>query len=60
VLAQEDGDILRLPAIAEDDQTIVVDTVLGPRLFERRCGEALHPSREPLEMLEQIRRTIGE
>jgi hypothetical protein len=34
--------------------------VLGPRRFERRCGEALHPAREPLEMLEQIRRTIGE
>jgi hypothetical protein len=33
--------------------------------LESRCvfwarGEALHPEREPLQMLEQIRRTIGE
>ena len=60
VLAQEDWEIVRLPAIAEDDETIVVDNLLGPRCFERRRGEALHPAREPLPMLEQIRRTIGE
>ena len=33
---------------------------LQPREFLRRQGEALHPAREPLPMLEQIRRTIGE
>ena len=60
MLAQEDWEIVRLPAIAEDDETIVVDSLLGPRCFERRRGEALHPVREPLAMLEQIRRTIGE
>jgi predicted phage terminase large subunit-like protein len=60
VLAQEDWDILRLPAIAEDDESIAVDTRLGPRRFDRRRGEALHPVREPVPMLEQIRRTIGE
>jgi hypothetical protein len=26
----------------------------------RRQGEALHPDREPLEVLDRIRRTIGE
>jgi hypothetical protein len=60
VLAQEDWEVVRLPAIAEDDETIVVDSLLGRRCFERRRGEALHPAREPLPMLEQIRRTIGE
>jgi predicted phage terminase large subunit-like protein len=60
VLAQEDWEIVRLPAIAEDDETIVVDDLLGRRCYRRRCGEALHPAREPLAMLEQIRRTIGE
>jgi predicted phage terminase large subunit-like protein len=60
VLAQEDWEIVRLPAIAEDDETIVVDSLLGKRCFERRRGEALHPAREPIAMLEQIRRTIGE
>jgi len=60
VLAQEDWEIVRLPAIAEDDETFVVDSLLGPRCFQRRQGEALHPAREPVPMLEQIRRTIGE
>jgi hypothetical protein len=33
---------------------------LGRRCFERRRDEALHPARGPLQMLDQIRRTIGE
>jgi predicted phage terminase large subunit-like protein len=60
VLAQEDWEIVRLPAIACEDEMIVVDTLVGPRCFQRRRGEALHPQRESLPMLEQIRRTIGE
>jgi predicted phage terminase large subunit-like protein len=60
VLAQEDWELVRLPAIAEEDETWAVDTVWGPRRFIRRQCEALHPEREPLPMLEQIRRTIGE
>jgi hypothetical protein len=59
VLAQEDWEIVRLQAIAEEDETIVVDSLLGKRCFERRRGEALHPAREPLALLAQIRRTIG-
>jgi hypothetical protein len=31
VLAQEPWEIVRLPAIAEDNETIVVDSLLGPR-----------------------------
>ena len=60
VLAQEDWDVVRFPAIAEEDETWEVETLWGPRFFTRRRGEALHPEREPPEMLEQIRRTIGE
>jgi hypothetical protein len=56
VLGQENWEIVRLPAIAEEDETIVVDSLLGPRRFRRRRGEALHPAREPIAMLEQIRR----
>jgi hypothetical protein len=33
---------------------------LGSGSFTRRQGEALHPDREPLELLDRIRRTIGE
>jgi hypothetical protein len=51
---------VRFPAIAEADETHVIDTLTGPRIFARQQGEPLHPAREPLAMLEQIRRTIGE
>ncbi len=60
VLVQEDWEIVRLPAIAEEDERLLVDTPLGRRCFESRRGEALHPEREPLATLAQIRRMIGE
>jgi predicted phage terminase large subunit-like protein len=59
VLAQEPWEVVSFPAIAEGDEVHVVDTRCGPRLFRRHEGEALHPGREPLEILEQIRRTVG-
>jgi predicted phage terminase large subunit-like protein len=60
VLAQEDWEVVRFPAIAEDDEVHQIETIWGLRCFRRRCGEALHPEREPLETLDRIRRTIGE
>jgi predicted phage terminase large subunit-like protein len=60
VLAQEAWEVISFPATAERDELHVVDTRCGPRLFRRRDGEALHAGREPVEILEQLRRTIGE
>src|SRR5206468_2772297 len=60
VLEQEPWEVVRLPAIADDAEDHRVATVFGPRSFGRKAGEALHPEREPPEMLEQIRRTLGE
>jgi len=60
VLAQEPWELVCLPAIAETDETQLVDTVWGAKRLIRRQGEVLHPAREPLPMLEQIRRTLGE
>jgi hypothetical protein len=51
---------VRIPAIADANELHRVETVFGWQSFRRRAGEALHPEREPPEMLEQIRRTIGE
>ena len=51
---------MRLPAIADEDELHRVETVFGRQSFGRKAGEALHPEREPPEMLEQLRRTIGE
>jgi len=60
VLAQEPWEVVRFPAIAEDDEMHEIVAELENRCVTRRRGEALHPEREPLAMLEQIRRTIGE
>jgi hypothetical protein len=60
VQAQETWEVVRYPAIAEEDETHLIETALETRRVTRARGEALHPEREPLDMLEQIRRTIGE
>ena len=60
VLAQEHWEILSFPAIAETEEPHQIEMIWGPRCFARRCGEALHPSREPLATLEMLRRTLGE
>ena len=59
VQAQDDWELVRFPAIAEDDQTYGVDTELGWHSFTRRRGEALHPERQPLATLDRIRRVPG-
>ncbi|MGA7864114.1 MAG: terminase family protein, partial [Stellaceae bacterium] len=60
VLGQEQWEILSFTAIAEKDEEHRIETILQPKCFRRRQGEALHPDREPLEVLDRIRRTIGE
>jgi predicted phage terminase large subunit-like protein len=60
ILAQEPWEVVRFPAIAEADEVHQIETIWGPRCFRRRQGEALHLGREPLEILDRIRRTIGE
>ena len=52
--------MVRIPAIAEEDEKHRAETVFGRQSFGRKAGEVLHPEREPPEMLEQIRRTLGE
>jgi predicted phage terminase large subunit-like protein len=60
VLEQEPWEVLSFPAIAEADEVHRIETIWGSQCFRRRQGEALHPDREPLEVLDRIRRTIGE
>ena len=47
-------------SIAEADEWHRVEIVFGRQCFGRKAGEALHPEREPSEMLAQLRRTLGE
>jgi len=60
VLGQEPWEVLSFPAIAEANEVHTIETIWGPRCFAQRPGEALHPAREPLAVLQNIRRTIGE
>lgn len=56
VLDGEDWTVLKLPAIAEIDEAVPI----GPnRFYHRRAGEALHETREPLPVLEDLRRSLG-
>ena len=60
VLEQEDWEVLVFPAIAECDEVHEIISPLGRRLFEREVGDILHPERESMATLAQIRQTIGE
>ena len=60
VLPIEPWKVIRFPAIAEENETHVIQTPYGTRRFERRAGEALHPEREPLDVLNHVREAQGE
>ena len=55
-----DWELLNLPAIAEEDEAYPYDTLLGPQVFRRAAGCALHPKRVPLAELDRIRARMGE
>jgi predicted phage terminase large subunit-like protein len=60
VLGQEGWELLSFPAIAEEDETHLIESPLGNRRFERKAGEVLQPDRESRLTLTGVRRTIGE
>jgi predicted phage terminase large subunit-like protein len=60
VLAQEVWEVLRFPAIAEAAEEFVISSPSGVRTFTRNEGDVLHAEREPLTLLQNIRRTLGE
>jgi len=61
VLEKEDWRVVRFPAIAEEDELHEINMPFGGvRRVVRRAGEALHPEREPLDVLQEIRLTQGE
>lgn len=54
--SSDDWVVLNLPAIAERRQAIEIDE---GRTHIRNAGDVLHPEREPLSVLDEIRRAIG-
>jgi hypothetical protein len=47
---------LCLPAIAQHDELVPIG---NGRLYQRRAGHALHPQRQPLAVLEQLKHEMG-
>jgi predicted phage terminase large subunit-like protein len=60
LLQQGGWKLLRLPAIAEEEERFVAESRFGVSTFSRKVGEALHPDREPTEVLETLRKAQGE
>lgn len=52
-------ELLAFSAIAQDDEDHVIRTPFGELQFHRQAGEALHPEREPLEVLAKQRLLLG-
>ena len=56
LLEQAGWTLLKLPAIAQSEET----TQLGPDRWQvRLAGDELHPQREPLTVLEELKREMG-
>jgi len=58
VLERDDWEIVSLPAIATDDTEHRLNDD-PDAVHRRRTGDVLHPEREPMAVLEQIRRAQG-
>jgi predicted phage terminase large subunit-like protein len=58
VLARDDWEVISLPAIAEADSVHQLSNDAG-YVHVRRAGDLLHADREPLAVLEQVRRSQG-
>ena len=56
LIEQSGWHVLNLPAIAETDETVLLSPI---HVYRRRLGEALHPEREPLEVLAEIKKSMG-
>lgn len=52
----DDWTVLRLPAIAEEDALVPVSR---DKLHHRKAGDVLHPAREPLQVLDSLKRALG-
>ena len=60
VLQQGGWKVLKFPAIAVENETHVIQNRYATRTVRRLAGEALHPERESLEILQNIRCILGE
>lgn len=55
----DEWEVLSFPAIAESEESHLIEGSLGRRLWVRKAGEALHPEREPVDLLRKLQRDMG-
>ena len=55
-----DWSVLRFPAVAEEREINRYQTIVGEQTFTREPGEALHPEREPIDVLNGMKAVLGE
>jgi predicted phage terminase large subunit-like protein len=60
VMEQEDWEVVSFPAIAETNEVHTIRTIYGEFRHERKIGDVLHPERESLRTLNDLRRVMGE
>jgi predicted phage terminase large subunit-like protein len=60
VLEQGNWELISFPAIAEEDETHDYEDWSGPHSFIRKKGDVLHPERESLATLMEMRKRMGE
>jgi len=60
VLGKEHWEHISLAAIAEQDERYLIQTPYRTRRITRHTGEELHPAKEPLSVLANIRANVGE
>ena len=58
VMGRDDWEVVSIPAIATEDRRYQLSDAPGD-VYIRRAGEVLHAEREPLRVLEDIRRAQG-
>jgi predicted phage terminase large subunit-like protein len=58
VMQSDQWKLLRFPAIAEEPEVHVIDTIHGRKTFVREAGEALHPARQSLAVLADLKRSM--
>ena len=58
VMEREHWELLAVPAIAESDEVHAIATPYGRHHVTRQAGEALHPARESIARLKQLRATL--
>ena len=60
VSALDNWEVLRLPALAEQDEEYELQSFHGRSRVTRLAGEPLHAAREPQSVLNNIRASVGE